>query len=83
MKTEKKRLSNESLLKSTLLVKSMKCPRCQKTFQCQPDSIKQCQCSQVQLSPITKGYLQKNYSQCLCIKCLQELQDKLTQLKQN
>ncbi len=52
---------------------SRTCDRCQQTFDCQPAAIEHCQCSQWQLPPATRALLAKNYRNCLCASCLQQL----------
>ena len=46
------------------------CERCNKKFVCNVNDIKNCQCSQVKLSPETQTFLSKTNWGCLCIDCL-------------
>ncbi|MES2630167.1 MAG: cysteine-rich CWC family protein [Bacteroidota bacterium] len=50
-----------------------RCPRCEDTFQCKVGDVVNCQCSQVTLTPETYRFISANYSDCLCQKCLLEL----------
>ena len=49
------------------------CPRCEKPFECKVNNITQCQCYGLQISEATQEYLQQTQYDCLCAKCLQEL----------
>ncbi len=49
------------------------CPRCGSSFECRPENIDQCQCREVQLSAPTLAYLAQTEYDCLCKKCLEEL----------
>lgn len=49
------------------------CERCQAAFECQPNAIEQCQCSQWVLTPATRTLIAQQYQDCLCVSCLQEL----------
>jgi hypothetical protein len=53
--------------------KSKLCPRCSASFECKPNDIANCQCAKVQLSDATLAYLKKTNYDCLCQRCLQEL----------
>ena len=57
------------------------CPRCQKTFECKAGSITQCQCAQIQLSEELTLKIEQQYSDCLCLQCLQELQQQASLMK--
>lgn len=57
------------------------CPRCSRDFECKAGSITQCQCNQVQLSEATNIYIQQQYNDCLCLACLQELQQQVGSIK--
>ncbi len=50
------------------------CPRCGKEFECIHS--KDCWCITVHLSDRAKANLSKNYSDCLCKDCLEELNDR-------
>ena len=50
------------------------CPRCGKEFEC-VHSIN-CWCVTIHLSDRAKANLKKNYSDCLCKDCLEELNSK-------
>lgn len=50
-----------------------KCPRCGKSFICNPNNVANCQCSKVILNENSKKFLKENYNNCLCINCLIEI----------
>ena len=50
------------------------CPRCQGQFECKPGSITQCQCFEVRLTAEQRVYIEQRYPDCLCKKCLTDLQ---------
>ena len=50
------------------------CPRCKNDFECRVDDISQCQCSAVTLTDEERLYLSQHYNDCLCAKCMVELQ---------
>lgn len=50
------------------------CPRCNELFECKADSILLCQCSKIKLNEKEQSYLQNNYTDCLCLKCITEIQ---------
>ncbi len=54
------------------------CPRCHTTFECKVGDIVRCQCSAVAISRATKDYLEKTEYDCLCKKCLFELNQMIT-----
>ncbi len=49
------------------------CKRCQQSFNCNVEKIEDCGCSDFQLSEETKTYLAKTSYDCLCSKCLEEI----------
>lgn len=51
----------------------IKCSRCSKTFECKVGNVLECQCSQIQLSPEERIFIENKYDTCLCIDCLHEL----------
>ena len=50
------------------------CPRCNEYFECRAGSITTCECTQVQLSEAITAFIALHYQDCLCLKCLKELQ---------
>lgn len=58
------------------------CPRCNKMFECKAGSITQCQCNTVKLTEEERSFIEKKYSDCLCLSCLDELKQQLV-LQQN
>ncbi len=49
------------------------CPQCGAEFQCMHQQIEVCHCASVHLNDEARTYLKKNYSDCLCHKCLVEV----------
>lgn len=49
------------------------CPRCNSIFECKPGNIMQCQCSTIKLTEAVKLFIQKEYNDCLCLNCLEQL----------
>ena len=49
------------------------CPRCQRSFECKPGDIGNCQCHGLQFTSATKEFIAKKYDDCLCRQCLLEL----------
>lgn len=50
------------------------CKRCQSKFECNAENISNCDCATFQLSVDTKEYLNKTSYDCLCTKCLEEIE---------
>lgn len=50
------------------------CKRCNTSFDCNSDQILDCSCSTINLSEETKSYLSKTSYDCLCTKCLNEIE---------
>ncbi len=53
------------------------CERCGDAFECKVGNIAQCQCAEVPLSERTKSFLEESNFDCLCKKCLNELNHQL------
>jgi len=49
------------------------CPRCEATFECKSGSIMLCQCQTVVLNAEQIEYMQMQYDDCLCARCLLEV----------
>jgi hypothetical protein len=49
------------------------CPRCHSLFECKVGSILLCQCNKVVLDERAQAYLNKNYNDCLCAACMEEI----------
>ncbi|MBQ7698317.1 MAG: cysteine-rich CWC family protein [Paludibacteraceae bacterium] len=47
------------------------CPRCGAPFVCTHDAL--CQCVGIELNEKARAYLRTHYSDCLCRKCLEEV----------
>jgi Family of unknown function (DUF5522)/Cysteine-rich CWC len=58
------------------------CPRCKKEFNCKPENISSCACSEVVLSNETKSFLANTFYKCLCNECLLELNQLIAKEKQ-
>lgn len=50
------------------------CPRCEKTFECKPGNITQCQCYGIELAAELKDFIEQRFKDCLCRDCLEYLQ---------
>ncbi|MXV50846.1 hypothetical protein GS399_07655 [Pedobacter sp. HMF7647] len=50
------------------------CERCRSRIECKANSFTKCQCSTVQLKLNEVQYVSENYDDCLCARCLTELQ---------
>jgi hypothetical protein len=50
------------------------CPRCGGSFVCKANRIHHCDCMGVLLSDETVEYIRQHYDDCLCVACLQALQ---------
>jgi hypothetical protein len=57
------------------------CERCSAHFECKVGSINNCQCATLKLSDGMRGFLEQADFDCLCINCLEELNQKLSSLK--
>ena len=49
------------------------CPACQTTFECHVDNIFQCQCYDVPLNAYQKEQIERQYNDCLCASCLNNI----------
>ncbi|WP_461396789.1 cysteine-rich CWC family protein [Flavitalea sp.] len=52
------------------------CERCGRGFICRAGKIKECQCSQVQLSDAERIFISEQFRNCLCKDCLEDLKTK-------
>jgi hypothetical protein len=50
------------------------CPRCKQDFECKPGNITQCQCFGIVIKPELRVFLEQQYNDCLCDKCLRYLE---------
>lgn len=55
------------------MTKIKKCSRCQKDFECKHDDIKNCQCASIELQQYQRDNIFKQYDDCLCANCLEQL----------
>ncbi len=62
-------------------MKEKNCARCGAPFMCNHGNIAKCQCSTVNLSMKTREYIQMTYTDCLCAKCLKELEQEKGNIK--
>lgn len=49
------------------------CPRCQQTFDCTPEDIVHCGCTEVKLSTEARKQIARDYTDCLCNDCLRAI----------
>jgi len=49
------------------------CPRCKASFECKSGSVLLCQCQTVVLNAEQIEYMQMQYEDCLCARCLLEV----------
>ena len=49
------------------------CPRCGDSFDCMHNKIENCHCVSVVLTQKQRTFIQQNYNDCLCNKCLLEI----------
>lgn len=55
------------------------CPRCNRELECKSGSILLCQCQTVVLSPEQLDYINSQYLDCLCARCLLEVRGEYNQ----
>jgi Cysteine-rich CWC len=58
------------------------CPRCNRSFECKPGNITQCQCFGIKLTIEQKAYVELRYEDCLCRNCLSILQNEVELFKE-
>ncbi|MDR3119105.1 MAG: cysteine-rich CWC family protein [Mediterranea sp.] len=51
------------------------CPRCSRFFSCLHNNISECRCASVRLDAQQRAYVETNYSNCLCLSCLEDVRD--------
>lgn len=49
------------------------CPRCGKKFECKPDDIFSCECTDIYIPPNLAFQIDSMYNDCICAKCLREM----------
>ena len=54
------------------------CPACGNAFECKAGSIAQCDCTKILLTQNEKNFIEKKYTDCLCLKCLQKIKESST-----
>lgn len=52
------------------------CPRCEDSFTCKTGDVANCQCNTIKLEAGVYDLISKKYNDCLCNKCLLELNTK-------
>ena len=50
------------------------CPRCNTAFECKADDVLNCQCNGIVFTDTQKERIAVQFNDCLCRKCLLELQ---------
>lgn len=55
------------------------CPRCTALFSCNPDNIRECQCTTVELNAADRRFISNTYDDCLCVSCLLAVHYEITQ----
>ena len=50
------------------------CERCGEKFECKAENIAHCDCATIKLDATMLAYLSKQFKQCICLQCLQTLQ---------
>lgn len=58
-----------------------KCPRCESSFECKSGSILLCQCQTVILNAEQIEYMQTQYDDCLCSRCLLEVRSEFNAMQ--
>lgn len=58
------------------------CPQCQDEFACNTLSIENCDCSTIILNTNAQAILKDNFTDCLCISCLQKLNSPTADISQ-
>lgn len=56
------------------------CPRCNTVFECNAYDILNCQCNGIVFMDTQKEHIAKAFNDCLCRKCLLELQQEQIKL---
>lgn len=51
------------------------CLRCHASFECRVDAIHLCQCSAVELDDKERNYINEQFDDCLCARCLKEMKE--------
>jgi len=58
------------------------CSRCGQLFECKVGDISHCQCSGIQLFAEVQAFIDSKYQDCLCLNCLQSLNNKYNFFKE-
>ncbi|MBK6937098.1 MAG: cysteine-rich CWC family protein [Chitinophagaceae bacterium] len=53
------------------------CPSCGSAFECNAGDIEHCVCASVSLTEKETGFVQMNYTGCLCINCLKAIKQEI------
>lgn len=64
------------------LYETKNCHRCKEQFECKPGNISQCQCNSIKLTYEQRAFIEQQYNDCLCNKCLTVLQNDLELFKE-
>ena len=54
------------------------CPRCGEGFECKVGDVTNCQCYGIELSVEEEAFITKQFADCLCRNCLQQLKSRYT-----
>jgi hypothetical protein len=57
------------------------CGRCKVNIECLAENIEQCACSQISLNAATTAFLKRTDYDCLCNKCLKEVDELIIKSK--
>jgi hypothetical protein len=61
--------------------KIKRCGRCKATIACLAENIEQCACNQINLNNATTAFLKRTDYDCLCNKCLKEVDELIVKSK--
>ncbi len=54
-----------------------RCPKCKELFVCKRNNIERCHCKEVELSDKQKVWIEESFSDCLCNKCLRDINNNI------
>lgn len=57
------------------------CPRCYREFLCDSNNVDLCECLKILMSEEEREKISAMYSDCLCVRCLEELLNDFRQKK--
>ncbi len=53
------------------------CPKCKEVFICDHNNIEDCHCAKAILTDKQKAWITEKYNDCLCNKCLKEINNNI------